>query len=125
MLYLLLLWKLNLCSNCDDTSEEEEENCARIFSLLIFSLTREIVSETYNLQRTPVPPPWMKHSLPPSHIMVVAHTKSRETLTTYVSERTKVLFGWKPPAEKESLLLHWARKHRDLVDRVSRLIILV
>ncbi|XP_068223827.1 fap1 adhesin-like isoform X2 [Palaemon carinicauda] len=103
---------------CDDTSEEEEESCARIFSLLIFSLTRELLGEIYNLQRTPAPPPWIKQSLPHTPLLMIAYTKSKKILMNHVMDNVKGLFGWKIPGGKESLMLRWARKHRDLVDQV-------
>ncbi|XP_066989246.1 fap1 adhesin-like [Macrobrachium rosenbergii] len=104
--------------HCDDTSEEEEESCARIFSLLIFSLTRELLGEIYTLQRTPAPPRWIKQSLPHSPLLMIAYTKSKETLMNHVIDNVKCLFGWKIPVGKESLMLRWARKQRDLVDQV-------
>ncbi|XP_064091674.1 LOW QUALITY PROTEIN: uncharacterized protein LOC135205254 [Macrobrachium nipponense] len=104
--------------HCDDTSEEEEESCARIFSLLIFSLTRELLGEIYTLQRTPAPPRWIKQSLPHSPLLMIAYTKSKGTLMNHVIDNVRCLFGWKIPVGKESLMLRWARKHRDLVDQV-------
>ncbi|KAK7021963.1 hypothetical protein SK128_022313, partial [Halocaridina rubra] len=105
-------------NHSEDSSEEEEESCSRIFHHLLFSLVRELVGEVYNLQRAPPHPPWVKQPFPPKQVLVVVHATSQKVLYAHVQDRIKGLFGWNPPAEKESLMIRWARKHRDLVDQV-------
>lgn len=106
-------------SQNEDSSEEEEEGSARIFRQLLFSLTREIVSEAYQHQHTPVPPPWIKQPFPPTKILLAVRTSSKPSLYAHTEEKVNVLFGWSPSSKKESLMMRWARKHRDLVDQVS------
>lgn len=105
-------------SQNEDSSEEEEEGSARIFRQLLFSLTREIVSEAYQHQHTPVPPPWIKQPFPPTKILLAVRTSSKPSLYAHTEEKVNVLFGWSPSSKKESLMMRWARKHRDLVDQV-------
>lgn len=109
-------------SQNEDSSEEEEEGSARIFRQLLFSLTREIVSEAYQHQHTPVPPPWIKQPFPPTKILLAVRTSSKPSLYAHAEEKVKVLFGWSPSSKKESLMMRWARKHRDLVDQVRPLV---
>ncbi|XP_042880966.1 serine-rich adhesin for platelets-like isoform X2 [Penaeus japonicus] len=105
-------------SQNEDSSEEEEEGSARIFRRLLFCLMREIVSEAYQHQNTPVPPPWIKQPFPPTKILLAVRTSSKPALYSHAEEQVKVLFGWSPSSKKESLMMRWARKHRDLVDQV-------
>lgn len=98
---------------------EDEKTSTRAFHLLLFCLARELLSVPYKLQHASLPPPWMKQTLPQGHMMGMVHTKSHAGLFSLVRQQVKVLFGWKPPLQKESLMIRWAQKHRDLVDQVS------
>nr|XP_045611082.1 uncharacterized protein LOC123766185 isoform X4 [Procambarus clarkii] len=105
-------------SDSQDEDSLEDEASGRIFRQLLFSLVRELLSKAYQVEHAPVPPPWLKQALPPTRVLFVVRTKSREVMYSHVQEQIKVLFGWKRSPEKETLLVRWARKHRDLVDQV-------
>lgn len=104
----------------DEDMQEDEKTSSRAFHLLLFCLARELLSVPYKLQHAPQPPPWMKQVLPQTRMLGMVHNKSRAGLFSHVREQVKVLFGWKPPLQKESLMIRWAQKHRDLVDQVSK-----
>ncbi|XP_071522908.1 uncharacterized protein [Panulirus ornatus] len=101
-----------------ENTKLDEEASTRIFHLLLFCLTRELVSKVYQLQHAPLPPPWVKQPYPPTRMLFILHTKSKAALYSYVEDQSKVLFGWKPSSEKESLMVRWAWKYRDLVDQI-------
>lgn len=98
---------------------EDEKSSSMAFHLLLFCLARELLSVPYKLQHATQPPPWIKQVLPQARMFGMVHSKSRVGLFSHVREQVKVLFGWKPPMQKESLMIRWAQKHRDLVDQVS------
>ncbi|XP_050693552.1 titin homolog isoform X2 [Eriocheir sinensis] len=108
----------SLSSFNDEDMHEDEKTSSRAFHLLLFCLAREQLSVPYKLQHAPQPPPWMKQVLPQTRMLGMVHNKSRAGLFSHVREQVKVLFGWKPPLQKESLMIRWAQKHRDLVDQV-------
>ena len=98
---------------------EDEKTSTRAFHLLLFCLAQELLSVPYKLLHASLPPPWMRQALPQGRMFSMVHTKSHVGGFSYVREQVKVLFGWKLPLQKESLMIRWAQKHRDLVDQVS------
>lgn len=105
-------------SSDEGKSEDKENGSSKTFRLLLFYLARELISEAYTLQNTPLPPPWIKQSFPQSRMLLVMHSKSQTALFSHIEEQAKVLFAWKPSSEKETLMIRWAKKNRDLVDQV-------
>ncbi|KAG0724067.1 Centrosome-associated protein 350 [Chionoecetes opilio] len=108
----------SLSSFSEEDMHEDEKTSTRAFHLLLFCLGRELLSVPYKLLHAALPPPWMKQALPQGCIRGRGLTQSQGKLSSMVREQVKVLFGWKPPLQKESLMIRWAQKHRDLVDQV-------
>ncbi|XP_045126142.1 uncharacterized protein LOC123513208 isoform X2 [Portunus trituberculatus] len=102
----------------EEGMHEDEKTSTRAFHLLLFCLARELLSVPYKMQNASLPPPWMKQALPQGHMLSMLHTKSPTERFSHIQEQVKVLFSWKPPLRKESLMIRWAQKHRDLVDQV-------
>ncbi|XP_063871346.1 uncharacterized protein LOC135106353 isoform X1 [Scylla paramamosain] len=105
-------------SSFDEGMHEDERTSTRAFHLLLFCLAQELLSVPYKMQNASLPPPWMKQALPQGRMLSMLRTKSHAERFSHIREQVKVLFGWKPPLQKESLMIRWAQKHRDLVDQV-------
>ncbi|XP_076044168.1 uncharacterized protein LOC143027091 isoform X2 [Oratosquilla oratoria] len=103
----------------DDDDPDDGEGSARTFRYLLFSLGSQLLHQIYIAQNIPPPPPWIpKKNFPHSKTLFLVKHKSKARLLEYVKRQVEILLGWEPPAFKESMILRWAKKRRDLVDQV-------
>ncbi|CAL4149342.1 unnamed protein product [Meganyctiphanes norvegica] len=99
-------------------SDEDDENSIRVFHKLLFHLAQEIVGQVWQVRHTPAPPVWQRSVLPAVKVLQLLQQQPRHTLPTYITAQVDVLFGWGQHKPKDTLMIRWAKKHRDLVDQV-------
>ena len=109
-------------SPCISPLDANTRECQSAYRLLIFDAVKHLVLRQYELHG-PGPVAHLAATAKPWRLLQGFDKRRKQKMTAEalrcsVTQELKVLMGWSAPLIRESQMLKWAKKRRDVVDQV-------